>query len=204
MKTNQPYLHQLSVALIIGGKSRRFGSLKQIAKIKDRKLIELAMEKAGQLSRHVMAVTGPHRFDLPAQIDQYNDIYAERGPLGGIHTALHYCQTEYCAMIPCDMPLLNPDIYRLLYQFVSSDKPVAAVSHRGKEPLVSIWPKKLLPAITKAIQQNHLKLFRLLDELSAGYVDLPSALPDYQKNYFCNINTPEDLGKILEMIDEHT
>lgn len=121
--------------------------------------------------------------------------------MGGIHTALVHCQTQYCAMIPCDMPFLSSTIYRHLYKEISTDKPVVAVSHRGVEPLVSIWPRDVLPAVTRAIEQNHLKLYRFLEELSAKFIDLPHTMPLYSEKYFININTIDDLHKVQEILN---
>jgi molybdopterin-guanine dinucleotide biosynthesis protein A len=188
--------NDITTALIVGGKSRRFGTLKQLAIWDQQSLLDHSLHLARQLTNSIIAITGPHTFDLPDDIPQYNDLVKDKGPMGGILTALQYCRTSWCIMIPCDMPLLNVEIYHALIEALPSNVPIVAQSHRGVEPLVSIWPKSLLTDVKQAIQQNKLKLYLLINELNARIIPLEKKIKTYNPLFFSNINTKDDLEKL--------
>lgn len=185
-----------SVALIVGGLSKRFGSLKQLAELNQQRLLDYSLNLARRFHQDIMLITGPHRFNRTNDIPQYQDLILHKGPMGGILTALHYCETSYCLMIPCDMPFLDKQIYDLLLQYLPSEVPVVARSHRGIEPLVSIWPKSIEDKIRLAVEQDKLKLFLFLQEAGALFVNVKEQLENYNPLWFSNVNTREDLERL--------
>lgn len=119
------------------------------------------------------------------------DLYMEKGPMGGIITALEQVQTEYVFMIACDMPL--PDIgligrmYRKLYQ-----EQVLVCSHQGKlEPLFAFYHRSCIPVLKKQMDKNEL---RPRSAFPALHVDR-YCLSEGEMNAIVNLNTPEDVEK---------
>jgi molybdopterin-guanine dinucleotide biosynthesis protein A len=187
---------QLSAAIIAGGKSRRFGSPKALASFGKKLLIDYSIETAKTISHIVMLNYGDAEIFAGRGIPLIQDIFPGCGPLGGIHAVLYHARTEWVAVLPCDLPLLTPRIYGVMFTLRKNDRPVVALSERGIEPLVSIWPKLTERHVKQYINKGNLMLHGVLRELQAIEVYIPQELPDYSPEMFLNVNRIEDLEKI--------
>ena len=187
----------ITSAIIAGGFSCRFGEAKEIYVYKGKSLLRYAVELAKKISKNFIAVMNEHNHPLiPSDFPIVPDIIKESGPLAGIHTALVYAETPYIAVIPCDMPNLTMEIYELLYYHLDPQKPVAAMSFNGPEPMVSIWPKNIIPVAEKLLLARKLEMKKVLMELDAGTIDIQANMENYSPDLFLNINSKEDLKLI--------
>lgn len=190
---------EISVAILAGGKSSRFGDPKAQAYFGDQRLIDYSVKIAELISENVLIVKHPQqKFTHPA-ITVLSDIIPDCGPAGGIYTALEAIQTPWMAVLPCDMPLLIPEVYKILYEKREEDKPVVAASENGIESLVSVWKKSLADGIKSYLMRNELALHKILGGLGAVQVSIPDALPEYQPEIFFNINHKKDLEKMEKL-----
>jgi len=191
-------LANVTSALIAGGKSRRFGSPKELAQYAGKRLVDYAVTTAQSISHNTIIIghkteSSLVHFNIPV----YDDLIPDCGPLGGIYTALYYAKDKYIAVLPVDMPLLNLKIYRALYPSLNAEKPVVACSHKGIEPLVSIWPAGTFSALKVPIEKKDFRLYSLLKKLHAIEINF-AKLPDYQEHWFENINYKKDIN-LLKM-----
>jgi molybdopterin-guanine dinucleotide biosynthesis protein A len=186
-------------ALIAGGKSRRFGSSKLMAKYNGQRLLDRALNIAMTISKDTIIIGDLDPSIKVEAVPVYKDIVSGCGPVCGIYTALFHAQKKYVAVLPVDMPLLSPDVYRFLYPSLTEERPVVALSPKGLEPLVSIWPVALREEFEKAIENKEYKLYKLLQKFNAKEIDLESLMPSFQDSWFKNINYKEDLEHIKSM-----
>ncbi len=183
-------------AILAGGKSSRFGSPKINARIGEHTLLEKMLQIARHISPNAMLISGRNNLALSPVTPVYPDLIPDCGPLGGIYTALYYSSLPYVCILPCDMPLLKPAIYSILCHYISDNAPVVAVSGKGIEPLVSVWPKKLLPIIHDEILGGNFPIKETLQKLQATRVDIKNHLTEYSQDIFRNINFQSDLQYI--------
>ena len=193
-------LAHVTAALIAGGQSKRFGSPKQFAGYGDRRLIDYALDIVQSISRDAIIISNDNNHFSDAQLPVYSDLVKNCGPLGGIYTALYYAREKWVAVLPVDMPLLNLKIYRMLYPSCNADKPVVACSHKGLEPLVSIWPVSVLPYLKLQIEEQDFRLYYLLKKLQAIEINFAS-LPDYEHHWFENINYKKDIKSLENSVN---
>ena len=191
-----------SVAIIAGGKSERFGEPKDRALLNGQSLLEYALNLALALSPQVALFSGRNEIILPENIAVYSDSIPDSGPLGGIFTALYHLPTPFIATLPCDMPLLTVEVYHLLYAHRTAHRPVVAVSEKGLEPLVAIWPQGTARTVLNNLITGKLSLRKSLGELNALQIYLPDALPNYHPDIFLNINYKKDLEKLVQRFEE--
>lgn len=184
-------------AVLIGGKSRRFGRDKVVARVRDKPLIE-----------HVIAVIAPlfeelvfigHKRDDLQNLRIIEDIVPGCGPMGGIYTALSMAQTEACFIFAADMPNLNPDLIRaMIARFAGQDVLIPAWS-KGIEPLHAIYNRRILPLLPPQLEKGWLKIERFLEQLSVERLD-----EEFLRRFgdpavmFANINTPHDAARMEE------
>ena len=186
--------NQVSLAIIAGGKSSRFGSQKLLAEFNGKRLIDLAVNLAGSVSDRIFIV-GSAEVQLPdVNIPIIEDLVPGCGPIGGIYTALAKAEREWVAVMPGDMPYLKSEIYQYLWAFSAQQQPVVAVSAKGIEPLVSIWPTSCASKLEQLIQQKRYKLRDALYICDAVKIKTTSFLrrdPDL----FFNINYQSDIQR---------
>ncbi len=193
LKSNEP---EVSVAVIAGGLSERFGRPKARARLQGRELIDWALALAHRLS--------PRPFIVHTEVDHFSDkpvckvadMVPRCGPIGGVYTALVHASTDWVALIPCDMPLLPVEIYHHLLQQRQENRPIVARSHKGLEPLVSVWPVVLKEELKTWIQQERYRLWRFLQQFNALSVAIPEEIPTYDPCWFWNVNFPEELREL--------
>ncbi len=193
------HFENLSVAIIAGGKSRRFGEPKALARFGERSLLEHALWLAQTLTPEVMVITGENNFEFSLPVPSFPDIIPACGPLGGLYTALVQARSIFVATLPCDMPLLSAGVYRELYRRMDGEKPVVAVSHKGLEPLVAIWPRSALQTVHDHLVSRQLKLREVFQTLGMIAVPLPQVMSVYRPEMFHNVNTRQDLEELNEL-----
>ncbi len=190
---------ELSVAILAGGKSSRFGDPKAKAYFGDTRLIDYSVKVAELISPNILLVKHPQQKLNQSSITVLSDIIPDCGPAGGIYTALEAIQTGWLAVLPCDMPFLIAEMYEILYNNRKQNRPVVAISENGLESLVSIWPKSVVGSIKSYLRRKELTLNKILEKLNAVQISIPDTLPEYQPENFFNINYKRDLEEMEKL-----
>jgi molybdopterin-guanine dinucleotide biosynthesis protein A len=141
------------------------------------------------------------------------DIHVTWGALGGIHTALTTCETDWGLIVACDMPYVTTQLFDRLISFATDFDAVAPIqADLTPQPLCSLYRKA--PCLTFAealIKSGERKPITLLQSVRTRWVmfkelsDLVAA-----DLFFENLNTPEDLsraksrGNVFATEDERT
>jgi len=191
--------------ILIGGRSSRLGRDKAFASIGGAPLaghaLKIVMEglepakttfvagNASQFAIEAITLDAPFIFDL----------VPDRGPLGGLHAALSYAQTPWIFLLACDMPLLTPDLLKLLAARVGGDLAVVipAQADGRLQPLCAFYKVtdayKLVDDIIHRPRVSP-PMHEIIRELNPNIVqfDEYSHLPDAEE-LFLNINTARDL-----------
>lgn len=173
------------------------GKNKSFVKLGDKTLIEIAVEKiAGVFARKPIIITNqPEKYEY-LDSEMVGDIYKDKGPLGGIHTALLHSPTPYIFVFACDMPFIEPGFIRYMAQRLTNEHMVIPRNGKNVEPLHAIYSKQCLPAIEFHLEQDHRSVRSFFPDVTVAYVDevemASLKLPDY---YFLNVNTADDLDK---------
>lgn len=191
----------ITVAIIAGGKSSRFGEPKSWAMFRGKRLVEYAVDLGRQLSDDVLIVNGKTLDYSHLGIKTFEDEVAGCGPIGGLYTALLKSNAQKLLVLPVDMPYLNEQVYRALLRHEEGSRPVIACSEKGMEPLVSVWHKQNLALIKHHIDIERYSLRGPIKELDAVFVDLPGHTGNLSQNWFVNINYKEDLEKIKQLVN---
>lgn len=185
-----------TVAILAGGHSSRFGSDKAEAAFNGKTLLSNALDIAAQISENIIIISNNN---YEGYNNIFADVYTDRGPLGAIHAALKNSKTKMVALLPVDMPLMIPAVYKVLYKNVLFEKPVVAVSESGLEPLVSIWQTGSLKVIEKRLEENINSPLDALGELNYLKINIKYFIPDFRQEIFSNINTQDDLTRLEEL-----
>ena len=188
-------IENVTAAILCGGKSRRMGFDKAFL-MDDRQylLLETANKLQGLFEQVVLVSNTKTKFDSRPDFARFpvlEDSYMEKGPLGGISTALEQIQTEYAFVMACDMPLPDIELIGRMYRKLSQEQ-VLVCSHQEKlEPLFAFYHKSCLPVFKKQMEKGELKPRSAFPALKVEMY----CLSDEEMNAVVNLNTPDDVQK---------
>jgi molybdopterin-guanine dinucleotide biosynthesis protein A len=122
----------------------------------------------------------------------------ERGPLGGLFTALSATTNEAVALVACDMPFVSAEllIYELDILVADNMDVVVPSSEKGLEPLHAIYRRNTsLPVVRRAINSGEQRLISWFPDVKVRILSRDETRHfDPRGLSFLNINTPEELA----------
>ncbi|MHA7943223.1 molybdenum cofactor guanylyltransferase [Formosa sp. 3Alg 14/1] len=185
----------ISIYILCGGKSSRMQTEKGLVVFKDKPFIEWILEAVKPISNRIYLITENTDYSI------YNyplvaDIYKNKGPVGGIYTALKHTDTQQNLILSCDIPMISTHILkRYLIQSKVINSNIAFVSDSTRDyPLIGMYSVNNLQKFEDAIRQDHLKLMSLIQ--ASTYHRIQVASRDFDALY--NINTKDELRTLIQ------
>ena len=193
---------QISALILAGGRSSRMdGADKGLLKLLDSPMIEHVINRlkpqVGQIlisaNRHLEAY---QQFGYEVLVDDYDDY---RGPLAGMARGLSRSKSEYLLTVPCDGPLLPPDLAHRMLDSALQENAQAVLVFDGsyRQPTYNLIHKDLLPALSHSLENNEHKLGKWLMDNGAVSLDFAD-----QQAAFLNVNTPGDLDLLSQQLGQ--
>jgi molybdopterin-guanine dinucleotide biosynthesis protein A len=182
----------LTVFILSGGKSSRMQSEKGLVLFQEKPFIEHIIQAILPISDQIRLITATKEYDyLP--YPKIPDITTDKGPLGGIYTALSYSETDFNLILSCDIPLISTE---LLSELISKHNEEALITVFASEsrlhPLIGIYAKKILPVIKSAIDNGDLKMMNLIANMPHQIINI-----DESENFhLTNINSADELNDL--------
>ena len=168
-----------------GQPMRRFGS----GTLVDRAL-QLA---AGYGPAVVVVVREDGQLNTEIKAQRIYDAAAIPGPLGGLAAVLGWARDHgysHVLTLPCDAPLLPPNLLTGLAAAVCSDRrAVVAASGRRIHPTCALWTVSAADMIEEQVSSGRFSLIGLVERVGMSVVEWPSTTPDV----FSNANTDAEL-----------
>ncbi|MFT4106952.1 MAG: molybdenum cofactor guanylyltransferase [Lacrimispora sp.] len=188
-------MKDVTAAILCGGKSKRMGFDKAFLMEEEHYLLLETARNLKSLFEHVVLVSDTKsKFAGVKGFEEFGileDGYIQKGPIGGVSTALEQIQTDYAFVMACDMPLMNLDLIDRMYRKLGQ-KQVLLCSHGEKlEPLFAFYHRSCIPVFKEQIEKGELKLRSAFSRLQVGTYCLSEA----EISAITNLNTPEDVEK---------
>jgi molybdopterin-guanine dinucleotide biosynthesis protein A len=187
-------------AVLAGGKGKRLGMNKALLELDGKTILDRILEVLLEIFPSVLLVVQDDNTslcpDCGPHVDVVADLIPEKGPLGGIYTALEHSTAPYVFVMACDMPYPDAELVRCLLALAPGKD--AVVPRRGDyiEPLFSVYRRDVRDRIRGRLEAGRLKIHDFIRELDVRYIDEEEiAACDPAFRSFFNINTPEDLEK---------
>lgn len=194
MNTSTPIdAQQITAAVLSGGQGSRIGGRdKGLLALGGRTLAARVVERMRAQCADVIICANRNATEYSALARVYADRTPTfRGPLAGIRTALHACDTAWVLTVPVDCPDPPTDLARRLAGAVARASAQAAVAHDGgrRQPLFALYHRDLEGSADAALARD-LAVWRWQDEIGAVEVDFADRTAD-----FCNLNTDADFAR---------
>lgn len=185
-------------AVLAGGHGRRIGGDKAALEIGGQTLAQRAVDTLHEAGLEAAIVLRRHQ-PVPSTahtIAVVRDQVEDAGPLGGLHALLRWLPVEWTLVVPCDQPLLAPELLReLIAQPRSAVDAVVGRPADLMEPLPGLYRSTCLSAIEEALARCKRSLHGLLASVRVREVPAEALRrwdPDLLS--FVNVNTPADLA----------
>lgn len=179
--------------ILAGGKSSRMGFDKGLAMLNGTPMIQHIIAVIEKLGLELIIISNnPAYKDFGYPV--YEDVIPEKGPAGGILTALEYSTTDVNLILSCDAPYINSEVLNALIS-QSGNSDITIAEHEGIEyPLIGVYRMSIKNVFRKNVEQNKLKLRSICSELEANIVPFLVGSYGVDDNTFNNINTQEQLN----------
>jgi len=168
--------------LLVGGLSRRFGSVKALAPLGPETLAERGWRALGEAFPDRIAV-GKEADQLGLPFDVLDDGVSVRAPIAGVVAGLRASATEIAVFLPVDCPLVTLEALRTLAEACAD----AAVPESG--PLPGAYARSAMPVLEARLEAGELSLRDALADLDTRTVELDRAL-------LTNVNTERELDRL--------
>jgi molybdenum cofactor guanylyltransferase len=180
-------------AILAGGRARRMGGEdKGFVVLNGRPMIQYIVDalrpQVGALI--VSANRNQARYAALCECPVVPDTLGEfAGPLAGMASVLRAAATAYVLAVPCDSPLVPPDLAERLLQGLLAADAELSVAHDGErlQPVFALLRRDLLSSIEAYLQAGERKIDLWYARHRMVPVDLSNA-----PETFINVNTPED------------
>jgi len=154
--------------------------------------IEHIIEAALPVSNEIQLVTNTSDYDY-LSYRKIKDIELDKGPIGGIYSALVHSESENNLILSCDIPLISTELLSELMVKHTTDFEVSVFSEANKiHPLIGIYSKKIIPILKSTIDENDLKMMRLLDKVNHQIIEVAGE----RSRQFRNVNSLAELNEL--------
>jgi molybdopterin-guanine dinucleotide biosynthesis protein A len=184
----------LTAFILAGGKSTRMGSDKAFLELKGRSLLERALDTVMELTPEAIIVGERSKFARFGIVVE--DVFRERGPLGGIHAALAATATELNLILAVDLPFVDSGFLKFLLKQAAANDAVVTVprSEDGWQPLCGVYRREFGRIAERALLQGKNKIDPLFEEVKTNPVkEADIVAQGFSVNVFRNLNTPQEL-----------
>jgi molybdenum cofactor guanylyltransferase len=197
---------EISCIVVAGGKSSRLGRNKLVENLGGKLLLERVLDTLSRFKSEIIVVTAANS-SLPA-LDRYpqvrvvQDVFPNKGSLGGIYSGLLFSKSFYNLVVAGDMPFLSVNLLHYMLDIAPGYDLVAYWDGQQFEPLHAFYSKNCLSPFQMLIQRENVRIMEILRYTSARCLtlaELEEVDPDHLS--FFNINCEADLHKAQEIVN---
>ena len=191
-----------SVIVLAGGKSSRMVADKDKGHMlfKGISLIERVLTNVltikGVIKDNIIIV-GPKKKYSKYHYTVVEDIYFQKGPLGGIFSGLHFSKTVYNLVVGYDMPFIKPELVEyMIGQSKGYDLVIPTYGQELYEPLCAVYNKNCIGIIEQNLKNDVLAVRNIFPLCKIRWISEEEIrIFDPELYSFFNINFKSDFLK---------
>jgi molybdopterin-guanine dinucleotide biosynthesis protein A len=190
---------ETSCIALAGGKSNRLGRNKLFEVIGGKTLFARVISILALFNSEIIVVTS-EQSQIPSDISNakikiVNDIFPDKGSLGGIYSGLVASKTLNNIVVACDMPFLNYNLLKYFAAIADGFDLVAFHNLHKYEPLHAVYSRKCISPMENLLQhKNNERIIEILPQIVVRNVSQEEIerIDPYHLSFF-NINTEAEL-----------
>ena len=191
--------------ILAGGKSKRFGEDKTLAKLGNKTLLDHTISKIEKKFKEILIIENKEKIiqDKKNIFSTKDIIEGQLGPLIGVLSAMKWIKNNkknynWIATFPCDTPFFNENLVDEIKNCPknSTKKLFFLKSGSRRHNIFGLWSLELKDILLKDIKNGDRKVEEWANKVGAEIVEIKD-----EKDYnFLNINTKEDLQEAKNKI----
>lgn len=198
---------QLAGIVLCGGSSRRMGQAKYQLQFRGETLVQRICRIVKPEVSRILIVAAANQ-EIPrteSNLDVLRDEIPDAGPLAGISQALTFLQSSADCPVAafvtsCDVPLLKPEVIRVLRHQLTEQFDAVAVRDSGFiYPLCAVYRTATAATAVRLIATGERRAAALPEYLRTRWIPLDvirSVDPELES--LMNLNTPADVESALQ------
>ncbi len=186
----------VSAFVLAGGNSTRMGEDKAFLELAGRTLLARALEIANQVADDVRMVGDAGKFLPFGRVVE--DVFSDRGPLGGIHAALLCSTAELNLVLAVDLPFVESRFLEYLISAASQVNAVVTVPRAGGgfQPLCAVYRRDFAAVAEKALRKGKNKIDALFTQVETRVItEEELSRAGFSPAMFRNLNTRQEWEK---------
>ena len=191
--------------ILAGGKSKRFGEDKTIAKLGNKTLLDHTISKIEKNFKEILVIENKGTIirDKKNVFSTKDIIEGYLGPLVGVLSAMEWIKSNkknynWIATFPCDTPFFNEVLIDKIKNCPSNSNKKLFFLKSGsrRHNIFGLWSLELQDTLFEDINNGHRKVEEWANKVGHEIIEIND-----QNDYnFLNINTKEDLQKAKNKI----
>ena len=194
----------VSIAILAGGASKRFGSDKTFAKFRGMPLIKHLIWRFRKHTDDLFIVS---RFDQPDRLQSVDvpiiyDSHSDRTIMGAVIDSIEASKNDRTFVIAVDFPLINWSILNWLSKSLAANEDALFVVPKlrnGYQPLCALYRKECLQILKQRLSNNQQRMQDVCNDKDCFNLRIPEQF-QWQ---FLNMNTVEDLITAEQLAESH-
>ena len=190
--------------ILAGGKSKRFGDDKTVAKLGSKTLLGHTIEKIEKKFQEILIISNNEIISDKKNVFLTKDLIdGHLGPLIGVLSAMEWIKRNkknynWIATFPCDTPFFNENLIEKIKNCPnnSSKRLFFLKSRNRRHNIFGLWSLELKDILLKDINKGHRKVEEWANKVGSEIIEINDE-SDYN---FLNINTKEDLEEARKKI----
>ena len=180
--------------ILAGGKSQRMGTDKGLLPLKGKPFISHIYEAMKPIiGDNIVVVSSNVDYDALGYT-RIEDLIADKGPVGGLYTALKQSKTKFNLVLSVDVPLVSTELLQWLVDKHEDSFMLTQVQVEEKaSPLIGVYDRSMRILLGEHLAGNQLKLRGVINEVNHQTLTVPEKWSAQVQN----INTEEDYKKIV-------
>ena len=201
-KTTAKPTPEVTGIILAGGQGSRMGGKdKGWVHYRGKPLIQHVVERLSPQVSHLIISANRHvedyqSFGYPVVSDRRPGQSPDeryQGPIAGILACLERITTDYAVIVPCDAPLLSPNLASTLLNHAGGHSLVLFRDQARLQPLFGLYHRSLTPSLREYFASGGRKLVAWCETMQPCVIEHGE-----DETGFTNINTPGELNQLEE------
>lgn len=187
--------NKITAIVLAGGKSQRMGTEKGLLVLNGKPFIKHICDALQPIfGSNILIVSANKEYDALG-FTRVEDIIENKGPVGGLYTALKASKTKINLVLSVDVPLVSTELLEWLIK--SHDETYMVTQTKSGEktsPLIGVYDRSMRIVFGEHMAGNQLKLREVIEDVKHQTIEIP----EKWNNQVQNINTPEEYQNLIK------
>ncbi|PWA07728.1 molybdenum cofactor guanylyltransferase [Flavobacterium laiguense] len=187
--------NKITAILLAGGKSQRMGTDKGSLHLNGKTFIKHICDALQPIvGSNILIVSANKEYDVLG-FSRVEDIVENKGPVGGLYTALAASKTKINLVLSIDVPMVSTELLQWLIESHNETDMVTQTKSGDKtSPLIGVYDRSMRIVFGEHMAGNQLKLRQVIEDVKHQTIEVP----EKWSNQLQNINTQEEYQNLIK------